>query len=86
VRPHWFTHKVSDEAGETESAGRDYRNSPPLELFAVIRRWSDWNRLQPTWDLSSDTRYFGGQTMQKVADHFGVSVRNIQADWEFAHA
>ena len=33
-----------------------------------------------------ELRFFGGMTIEQIADHLGVSKRTIDADWKFARA
>ena len=55
-----------------------------LDLLALDRVLEDLANLDPRAAEVVELRFFGGMTMEEIADQMGVSRRTIQKDWRFA--
>ncbi|MFQ5507056.1 MAG: ECF-type sigma factor, partial [Planctomycetota bacterium] len=66
---------------EESTIGAETADADLLDLAEALERL---HALNSRWAAVVELRFLSGMTCQEVADVLGVSVRTVEADWQFA--
>lgn len=86
-------HELRDKRGGSwrriEIASNDIESRTPLcavDLLCLDEAMQELAALNPREATVVELRFFGGLTIDQVAEHMGFSARTIETDWEHARA
>jgi len=60
--------------------------APDLDLLALDEALVALSALSERRAKIVELRFFGGMTVPEVAEHLGIALRTVEADWHFARA